>query len=67
MSFSFAERSKLSSKLSAKYKVQLNTKAVEFDRRLQYFKNLEPQFNILRCPFTTEVESAGTAGLAGKY
>jgi len=47
-----------SSKLAAKYKVQLNSLAVEFDRRFQDFQNLESQFNILSSPFTTEVYSA---------
>ena len=44
--------------VAAKYKVQLDTLAVEFDRRFQNFKNREPQFNILSSPFTTEVDSA---------
>ena len=49
---------KISGELAAKYKVQLDTLAVEFDRRFLDFKNLEPQFNILSSPFTTEVDSA---------
>ena len=49
---------KISGELAAKYKVQLDTLAVEFDRRFRDFKNLEPQFNILSSPFTTEVDSA---------
>ena len=36
----------------------MDTLAVEFDRRFQDFKNLEPQFNILSSPFTTEVDLA---------
>ena len=49
---------KISGELAAKYKVRLDTLAVEFDRRFRDFKNLEPQFNILSSPFTTEVDSA---------
>jgi len=47
----------ISSKL-AKYKVQLDALVVEIHRRFQDFKNLEPQFNILSSPFTTDVYSA---------
>ena len=52
------KEAKISGELAAKYKVQLDTLAVEFDRRFGDFKNLEPQFNILSSPFTTEVDSA---------
>ena len=56
--FPFLKDAKISDELAAKYKVQLDTLAVEFDRRFQDFKNLESQFNILSSPFTTEVDSA---------
>ena len=56
--FPLLKEAKISGELAAKYKVQLDTLAVEFDRRLQDFKNLEPQFNILSSSFTTEVDSA---------
>ena len=56
--FPLLKEAKISGKLAAKYKVQLDTLTVEFDKRFQYFKNLEPQFNILSSPFTTEVDSA---------
>ena len=56
--FPLLKEANISGKLAAKYKVQLDTLAVEFDRRFQDFKNLEPQFNILSSPFTTEVDSA---------
>ena len=51
--FSLLKEAKISGELAAKYKV-----AVEFNRRFQDLKNLEPQFNILSYPFTTEVDSA---------
>ena len=51
--FPLLKEAKISGELAAKYKV-----AVEFDRRFQDFKNLEPQFNTLSSPFTTEVDSA---------
>ena len=56
--FPLPKEAKISGELAAKYKVHLDTLAVEFDRRFQDFKNLEPQFNILSSPFTTEVDSA---------
>ena len=56
--FPLLKEAKISGELAAKYKVQLDTLAVEFDRRLQDFKNLEPQFNIQSSPFTAEVDSA---------
>ena len=56
--FPWPKEAKISGELAAKYKVQLDTLAVKFDRRFQDFKNLEPQFNILSFPFTTEVDSA---------
>ena len=56
--FPLLKEPKISGELAAKYKVQLDTLAVEFDRRFRDFKNLEPQFNILSSPFTTEVDSA---------
>jgi len=56
--FPLLKEANISSKLAAKYKVQLDNLAVEFERRLQDFKNLEPQFNIFSSPFTTEVDSA---------
>jgi len=56
--FPFLKEANISSKLAAKYKVQLDTLAVEFDRTFQDFKNLELQFNIFSSPFTTEVDSA---------
>ena len=52
------KEAKISSKLAAKYKVQLDSLAVEFDRGFHDFKNLELQFDILSSPFTTEVDSA---------
>ena len=58
MSFTLLKEANICSKLAAKYKVQLDALAVEFDRRFQDFKNLEQQFNILGCPFTTEVDLA---------
>ena len=56
--FPLLKEAKIFGELAAKYKVQFDTLAVEFDRRFQDFKNLEPQFNILSSPFTTEVDSA---------
>ena len=56
--FPLLKEANISGKLAAKYKVQLDTLAVEFDRRFQDFENLKPQFNILSSPFTTEVDSA---------
>ena len=56
--FPLLKEANISGELAAKYKVQSDTLAVEFDRRFQDFKNLEPQFNILSSPFTTEVDSA---------
>ena len=56
--FPLLKEAKISGELAAKYKVQLDTLAVKFDRRLQDFKNLEPQFNIHSSPFTKEVDSA---------
>ena len=35
----------------------METLAIEFGRRFQDFKNLEPQFNMLSSSFTTEVDS----------
>ena len=52
--FPLLKEAKISGELAAKYKVQLDTLAVKFDRRFQVFKNLE----ILSSPFTTEVDSA---------
>ena len=51
--FPLLKEAKISGELAAKYKV-----ADEFNRRFQDLKNLEPQFNILSSPFTTEVDSA---------
>ena len=56
--FPLLKEANISCKLAAKYKVQLDTLAVEFDRTFQDFKNLELQFNIFSSPFTTEVDSA---------
>ena len=56
--FLLLKEAKISGELAVKYKVQLDTLAVEFDGRFQDFKSLEPQFNILSSPFTTEVDSA---------
>ena len=55
--FTLLKEANISSKL-AKYKVQLDALVVEIHRRFQDFKNLEPQFNILSSPFTTDVYSA---------
>ena len=38
--------------------MQLDSLTGQFDKRFQDFKNLEPQFNILGSPFTTDVYSA---------
>ena len=56
--FPLLKEANISDKLAAKYKVQLDALAVEFDKRFQNFKNLESQFNILSSPFTTEVDLA---------
>ena len=56
--FPLLKEAKISGELAAKYEVQLDTLAVEFDRRFQDFKNLELQFNILSSSFTMEVDSA---------
>ena len=55
--FPLLKEPKISGELAAKYKVQLDTLAVKFDRSFRDFKNLE-QFNILSSPFTSEVDSA---------
>ena len=39
-------------KTGDKYKAQMDALAVEFERRFQDFKNLEPPFNILSSPFS---------------
>lgn len=56
--FPLLKEANISGELAAKYKVQLDNLVVEFDRRFQDFKNLEPQFNILSSPFSKEVDSA---------
>ena len=56
--FPLLKKANISGKLAAKSKVQLDTLAVKFHRRFLDFKDLEPQFNILSSPFTTEVDSA---------
>ncbi|CAK8673763.1 unnamed protein product [Clavelina lepadiformis] len=56
--FPLLKEANISGELAAKYKVQLDTLAIEFGRRFQDLKNLEPQFNMLSSPFTTEVYSA---------
>ena len=56
--FPLLKEAKIYGELAAKNKVQLDTLAVEFNRRFQDFKNLEPRFSILSSPFTTEVDSA---------
>ena len=56
--FPLLKEANILGELAAKYKVQLDTLVLEFDRRFQDFKNLEPQFNMLSSPFTTEVDSA---------
>ena len=56
--FPLLKEAKISGEGAAKYKVQLDTLAVKFDRRFRDFKNLELQFNTLSSSFTMEVDSA---------
>ena len=44
--------------MADRYKAQLNALVVEFERRFQDFKNLEPLFNILSSPFSAEADTA---------
>jgi len=48
----------ISDEMADKYKAQLDALVVEFERRFQDFKNLEPLFNILSSPFSAEADSA---------
>ena len=48
----------ISGETADNYKAQLDALVVEFERRFQYFKNLEPLFNILSSPFSSEADSA---------
>lgn len=56
--FPLLKQKTISGKMAEKYKAQLDSLVVEFETRFQDFKNLEPLFNILSSPFSTEADSA---------
>ena len=56
--FPLLKQKTISDEMADKYKVQLDALVVEFERRFQNFKNLEPLFNILSSPFSAEADSA---------
>lgn len=56
--FPLLKQKNISGEMAKKYKAQLDTLVVEFERRFQCFKNLEPVFNILSSPFSVESDSA---------
>ena len=55
--FTLLKQKTISGETADKYKAQLDALAVEFERRFQDFKNLEPLFNILSPPFSSEADS----------
>ena len=54
--FPLLKQKTISGETADKYKAQLDSLAVEFERRFQ--DNLEPLFNILSSPFSDEADSA---------
>ena len=47
----------ISGETADKYKAQLDALTVEFERKFQDFKSLEPLFNIISSPLNAEAES----------
>jgi len=56
--FPLLKQKTISGEMADRYKAQLDALVVEFERRFQDFKNLEPLFNILSSPFSAEADSA---------